>query len=78
MVSLLALDHSVLEGFLLSQDGVLDASVWRSNGTLLASVTLDDTSPTDPGLLRDLCVRTFGSEASPRLVLVQRALRHAA
>ena len=67
-----------VEEFLLSLDGVLDVSVWASNGSPVARVTVEANSTlSEPDILQ-ACLTELGPKASPRLLMLRRALRPAA
>lgn len=55
----------VTERFLLSQPGILDASVWYAGGTLQAHVTLDDNYGWTERTLKVACARELGLEHTP-------------
>lgn len=71
-------DHTAVQKFLLGQFGVVDASVWTKNGSLLASVTLAEESQCGEADLMVACRRALGPENTPQMILLQRALRPAA
>jgi hypothetical protein len=63
-------DPKLTEEFLLTQDGVLDASVWFDQGQLRAHVTLAPAVRLDAHRLGDLCAATVGPEHTPREFVV--------
>lgn len=67
----------VTERFLLSCDGVADASVWIDGCELRAHVTLLDDSYTERDLQR-LCAKEVGLHQTPNSILIMRARRRAA
>jgi len=60
-----SVDPKVTESFLMTQDGVLDASVWFDHGKLRAHVTLEATAECDPKKLSELCAVTVGRDHTP-------------
>jgi hypothetical protein len=73
-----AVDPKVTEGFLLSQQGVLDASVWYVEGVMHAHVTLADTTEWTPRTLRLACACELGLHYTPREFVVLNARTRAA
>lgn len=71
-------DTQAIEAFLLSQPGVLDASVWLDQGRLNAHVTLPDDSEWDAFGLKRLCAETLGIHRTPVRILLFGARRKAA
>lgn len=67
-----------ITGFLLCQDGVIDADVWIKNQAVLARVTVADHQGLDETDLRHACERELGAAMTPNMILLQRALRPAA
>ncbi|MCW5936875.1 MAG: hypothetical protein KIT11_06180 [Fimbriimonadaceae bacterium] len=78
MSKVVDVDTNTLERFLLSQEGVLDASAWISRGTVLASVTLMDFASYGEEELIDECRTALGPDQAPQMILFRRALRPAA
>lgn len=67
-----------IKRFLMIHDGVVDATVWQQNGSVLARVTLMDDVYCEEGDLRSACERELGSKNTPTMIMLQRALRPAA
>ena len=65
-----ASDPRRTESFLLSQDGVLDASVWRQGDGLRAHVTPVSHAVVNVAALRAACVESLGEDAAPASILV--------
>ncbi len=63
-------DPRRIEAFLLSQDGVLDASVWFGRDALRAQVTPVAHAVVSGAALRDACVESLGEAQSPDSILV--------
>ena len=68
-----AVDTKVTESFLLSQPGVLDASVWYVDGVMHAHVTLSDTAEWTPRTLRLVIACDLGIHYTPREFVVLNA-----
>jgi hypothetical protein len=66
------------ERFLLNQPDVLDASVWMSEGYMMAHVTLSDGSKWTERALRLQCALALGLAATPREVIMRSARQRAA
>ena len=73
-----AVDPKVTENFLLSQQGVLDASVWYVEGVMHAHVTLSDVTEWSPQSLRLCCACELGLHHTPREFVVLNARVRAA
>jgi hypothetical protein len=71
-------DTDRLETFLLSIDGVCDASAWVRGEALLATVTLFDGFHADVAEFQELCRASLGEVNTPQMILFQHALRPAA
>ena len=63
-------DPRRIEAFLLSQDGVLDASVWFQNDGLRAHVTPVSHTAVCAVELRKACVEGLGEAQAPDSILV--------
>ena len=61
------------ERFLLNQPEVLDASVWRAEGRLMAHVTLFEGSAWTEQSLRSTCAQALGLEYTPSEVILMNA-----
>ncbi len=61
-------DLKGVEGFLLSLPDVLDASVWISNGRLMAHVTVPQGASVVPNTFRAACLRELGVHLTPEEV----------
>jgi len=72
------LDPKITENFLLSQPGVLDASVWFVEGQMHAHVTLSDMADWTPKALRLACACELGIQHTPREFVVLNARSRAA
>ena len=70
-------DTFLIERFLLSQFGVLDAKVWSRSGRVLASVTVLDECGVGEDDLRIACRKALGKKHTPALFMLQRGLRKA-
>ncbi|MBX3096102.1 MAG: hypothetical protein KF812_04510 [Fimbriimonadaceae bacterium] len=66
------------EAFLRTQPDVVDASVWSSNGALLSRVTVSQDSRLSPSDIQHACRSNLGAAMTPRLVMLERAIRRAA
>ena len=66
------------EAFLLTHPDVLDASVWMTDGRLLAHVTVHDDSALSPGALRLACAEELGLHLTPAEIVLMSARRRAA
>jgi hypothetical protein len=71
-------DTCLIERFLLSQTGVLDARVWCRSGRVLAAVTVLDEVGIGEDDLRIACRKALGKRHTPALFLLQRGVRRAA
>lgn len=71
-------DPRATESFLLMQPDILDASVWISDGRLLAHVTVHDDSSWSSGKLRLACAEELGIHLTPAEILFVSARRRAA
>ena len=67
------IDSRLTESFLLSHQGVLDASVWIRSGKMIAHVTMRDDSPWTPRELQAACAFELGLHQTPREFLVLSA-----
>lgn len=61
----LTVDPKNTEHFLLTQDDVLDASVWFDGAALRAHVTLAPGATTDEHLLKRACMTQLGFDQTP-------------
>jgi hypothetical protein len=73
-----AVDPKVTESFLLSQKGVLDASVWYVEGVMHAHVTLSDLADWTPHSLRLAVACDLGIHYTPREFVVLNARQRTA
>lgn len=71
-------DPKRTERFLLSQDDVVDASVWFESGELSAYVTVAPDARIDPDTLRFACAATIGENHAPQNVTLVSARRRTA
>lgn len=63
-------DPKVTEEFLMTQDEVVDASVWLDRGRLRAHVTVSDRARWTREALQDACARQVGPGHTPDEFLV--------
>ncbi len=66
-------DPKRTEQFLLTQSGVLDASVWMRTDELNAHVTVDAFAEVDSRDLQRACLETLGIHQTPRRILLLKA-----
>ena len=71
-------DPKRTERFLLSQDDVVDASVWLEAGELSAYVTVAAEAKVDPETLRFACAASMGENHAPQNVTLVCARRRIA
>ena len=71
-------DTKVTEQFLLTQPGVVDASVWYDHGRLQAHVTLLDSADWTPRSLRILCACELGLNFTPAEFILMNTRARAA
>jgi hypothetical protein len=71
-------DLKLIESFLLSHNAVLDASVWVSNGNIMAHVTVLDDDTVDPAYLKAACAKHLGVHQTPTEILLMAARQKAA
>jgi hypothetical protein len=71
-------DTDKIESFLMSLEGIVDASVWLRGGSVLATVTLCEGVHADAHELQELCGAHLGEANRPHVVLLQQALRPSA
>jgi hypothetical protein len=70
----LTIDPKETESFLLTQEDVLDASVWLDSGRLRAHVTPAPGSHLDEKHLREACESNLGARKTPvRIELIAPA-----
>lgn len=72
------IDPKLTENFLLSQPEVLDASVWFSQGSLLAHVTVCDETTVNHRALQAACMDELGLHQTPREIRLIHARPRAA
>jgi hypothetical protein len=72
------IDPRKTEEFLLSQDDVIDASVWIEAGELSAYVTVTPDARTNPDKLRYACAAHIGENHVPQNVTLVCARPRAA
>lgn len=61
-------DPKVTENFLLNQPEVLDASVWFTEGSLMAHVTIEDDNAVSVSALQKACLDSLGLHQTPRQI----------
>jgi hypothetical protein len=66
-------DFKLTESLLISQPGVLDASVWLAEGRLMAHVTLSQHADWSERGLKVLCARELGLTQTPSQVMMLQA-----
>jgi hypothetical protein len=71
-------DPKRTEQFLLSQDDVVDASVWFDSGELNAYVTVSPESRVSPELLRGACAAHIGENHTPHHLTLVASRRRVA
>lgn len=71
-------DPKITEQYLLTQPGVVDASVWFESGVMCAHVTLLDTSELGPHELRLQCACELGIHLTPKQFICLNARPKAA
>jgi hypothetical protein len=71
-------DPHATEAFLRSQPEVVEATVWWKNSTLLSRVVVSQDSRLSPADIQQACLMKLGAAATPRLVMIERAIRLAA
>ena len=76
--SAIHIDPKLTESFLLSQPGIVDASVWFNEGDMQAHVTLLDTTEYTPRSLRVLCACELGLHLTPKEFILINARARAA
>ncbi len=72
------IDPKLTENFLLSQPDVLDASVWFTQGNLLAHVTVLDEVGLNARALQSACLEELGVHQTPREIRLIAARPRAA
>lgn len=77
-VDMRGIDPKLTEGFLLTQPDVVDASVWFSQGNLLAHVTVFDENDVTSRALQALCLDELGVHQTPREIRLSQARPRAA
>lgn len=70
-----SIDPQVTESFLMSFPDVVDASVWFSQGDMMAHVTLDGDVVYSPRDFQRACLESLGLHQTPRRVLLLMAQR---
>jgi hypothetical protein len=71
-------DPKKTEQFLLSQEDVVDASVWLESGELSAYVTISPEARVDPEKLKFACAAHIGENHAPQNVTLVCARRRSA
>jgi hypothetical protein len=71
-------DPKKTEQFLLSQEDVVDASVWLESGELSAYVTITPDARVDSEMLRYACAAHIGENQAPQNVTLVCARRRVA
>ena len=69
------IDPKITEDFLLTQEDVLDASVWMDRGALRAHVTQAPGSNLTEITLRGVCAAHIGTRQTPSEILLIAAKR---
>lgn len=72
------IDPKLTENFLLTQPDVLDASVWFSQGNLMAQVTVLDEVGLNARALQGACMEELGVHQTPRQIRLIAARPRAA
>ena len=72
------IDPKLTENFLLTQPDVLDASVWFSQGNLMAQVTVIDEVGLNARALQGACMEELGVHQTPRQIRLIAARPRAA
>lgn len=72
------IDPKLTECFLLTQPDVVDASVWFSQGNLVAHVTVFDEADVNGRSLQALCMDELGVHQTPREIRLSMARPRAA
>jgi hypothetical protein len=71
-------DTRLTQDFLLNQPGILDASVWMSEGRLCAHVTLEDEAGWTQRELKSACAIELGLHQTPSEFVMRLAKLRAA
>ena len=69
------IDPKITEEFLLTQEDVMDASVWIDRGGLRAHVTPVPGESLNELLLQGVCAAHIGSEQTPNQILMFESRR---
>ena len=72
------INPKLTETFLLMQPDVLDASVWITDGRMMAHVTVHDESSWSSGALRLACAEELGLHLTPSDIKFVYARKRAA
>ncbi len=72
------LDPCLTQSFLLSHEGILDATVWMAKGTLLSRIVVCEHFTASEFDLQKACQKKLGLEQTPRMILMERSIRRAA
>jgi hypothetical protein len=67
----LAIDPKITEEFLMTQEGVVDASVWLDDGHFRAHATVHEGGASEQQLLR-ACVTVIGQRFTPEAIEILR------
>lgn len=71
-------DLKTTEHFLLAQDGVVDASVWFTEGELMANIIVFDVAQTCAEEIQSACLEHLGAHQTPSSIGVMAARRRCA
>jgi hypothetical protein len=71
-------DLKATEYFLLTQEGVLDASVWYTEGDMVANIVVYDGMSVRAEDLQRACLVELGAHQTPKNIMLMNARRRIA
>jgi hypothetical protein len=71
-------DLKTTEYFLLTQDGVLDASVWFTEGDMMANIVVYDGMSLRAEDLQRACLVELGAHQTPKSIMLMNSRRRSA